>query len=406
MSDPVTIESAVGTVPFGRPNERRTWYTQGRWWVCYRWDQGGDNDKVLIESSIDGSAWSYDSSGAVFWKGQGCTPSGSVILYTGSFGVALNESNGEIHCFFDSHLGSGYRAMIYRMGTCNGDGTITWKTSNAQNVPRYGSCYNNKHPKPVVDSNGYVWCIAETWYYNGPQHPVVYRNAANDGSWSDASGFPHALDSTADAYWATRLVALSGGRVLAYWGLLSSYAKCKLWNGSSWDSEETIAQDGSSEYATWACDAVKLPGSDSVLMTYIRSVGGLGGYDYRSKVRALDGALSSYALLFNEDSYSLAFTLCPHKGSVCCVRATSSTISAHSFNNATNNWSNETPLLSGETGLDVYGCNPALQDEGQIALSWHTSGYLVRFLFAEVWPDGFYVLVDWENDKVFDLEAP
>jgi len=145
---PALPPSLVVSVSSGNFTEwssmRKTFYAKGRYWVFY-----GKDGYIYWKSSSDGSTWSAET---LAWSDP------YIMSVEGSFDVYYDSDN--VALFFARGQGvpTGGHQYIFRKGTLNTDGTITWDTAR------------------------YLW----SGYYDG-HYPAIGRGA--DGLWWVAFGF-------------------------------------------------------------------------------------------------------------------------------------------------------------------------------------------------------------------------
>ncbi|KKM98612.1 hypothetical protein LCGC14_1156160 [marine sediment metagenome] len=232
-----TLDSTVGTSTTtwfsGNPYQRDAFYAVGRFWVFY-----SDGTNFGWRTSTDGAAWSGFTIARAGWN-------------RGYLGSVWFDGTYVHYCF---RLGAPSSVIYYRMGLCNAAGTITWQAVE-QTVISMDGAHRSNDPAIAVDSNGYPW-ITYDYQTMATTNAVAYvtKSKTKNGTWTDedilfaapyqfsASTFEKAA---APHLWAA-VVPLSGGEVyvMAQPGggpIDETDIKGRLWNGSSWDSEETVA---------------------------------------------------------------------------------------------------------------------------------------------------------------------
>jgi hypothetical protein len=90
-----------------------------------------------------------------------------------------------------------------------------------------------------VDSAGYPW-IGYTKYDGSHRYPFVIASSKNDGTWTNARGFPYQL-STASTTWRISVIPLTSRKMLAVYSVGSSTIRVKRWDGTFWGSERATA---------------------------------------------------------------------------------------------------------------------------------------------------------------------
>lgn len=220
--DPSVVGTSTSVGATQVPFQRRTFYTNGRFWVFY-----GDGTNTGWRSSTDGTTWSsFTAIGAglqgrriaIYWDG-------TYVNYERS--IPTNDY------------------IYYRRGVPNSDGTITWdaeRTVATGTVKDYGSV--------AKDSNGYPWVAYS--YYVASYTPRIRQATALDGS---AWGTDTELDATGGTIGPAAL-QLPSGKMYAIWCYYtpaegSRELRGKLYNGSSWGVLATIDTNVKS-YANWS----------------------------------------------------------------------------------------------------------------------------------------------------------
>lgn len=196
----------------GRERWIHCFYASGRYWVIYY---------------IGGKHWFTSSVDAVNWE----TPT---ELFPWGYGCY------ELTSWFDGtyvHVAyGGGGSLRYRRGKPNPDGTITWDTT--WQVIADGA---NMHPCVSVDSEGYPW-IGYDVKINSDHYPYVIKSSRKDGTWDTESGFPVQLSTVSNPnFYLVRPCPLTGGKVYVAYASWNVSVLGKLWNGSSFESEETCS---------------------------------------------------------------------------------------------------------------------------------------------------------------------
>jgi len=212
------------TWPAGRlPQQRNSFYAADRYWVFYS-DLAGE--KIKYKTSTNGIDWS----------------SATDVAYMDEF-----DANWSIH-FDGTYIhyvrntiegGSGagtQKGLGYRRGTPQSNGEISW--SDEEQVIQSTDFYA-RDPEVTVDSGGYPWvgcCYSATYI------PRVYKSSTNDGTWSEAAGFPNDFGGI-DSEWTFPLfIPLLSEKmyVVIYPFNLDTKVGGQYWNGSTWTDEGLI----------------------------------------------------------------------------------------------------------------------------------------------------------------------
>jgi hypothetical protein len=203
-----TTNMAVNSSP-----QRKVFYAAGRYWVFYY-----DGSKIVYRTSSNGENWSDAVTIKSLAVGEGIAIS---VVFDGTY----------------VHYAYAYASdLVYRMGTPESDGTITWKA--AEQTVYVGSC---AVPAICIDSDGYPWIgfrvKAGTETYGTP---YVTKSKTKDGTWTDDTGFPHHLRTDDLEYWAEIPVALTNSKIYVVYASHGGTLYGKLYDGG-WGSEETIS---------------------------------------------------------------------------------------------------------------------------------------------------------------------
>jgi len=212
---PSTVGTSTVNHPVSWPHQRKTFYANGRFWVVYH-----DGSNIVCKSSSDGTTWT-----------QAFTITPNQSFDGRGFGVWFDGTYFHI-AYPDETINYVVR---YRRGLPNSDGTVTW---SADTQVAQTSSDMLKAVNICVDSDGHAW----VGYVNSSTRiPYVTKNANTDGTWSTASGFPYQLTTTENTYWQITPLPLTSGKVYVLY--VSGPIYGKLWDGSSWSSEESSFTD-------------------------------------------------------------------------------------------------------------------------------------------------------------------
>jgi len=206
--DPSLVGTSTTSDATTFPNQRKSFYASGRFWVFY-----SDGTNMVYRTSTDGSTWSA-----------------ATTVRAASYGYYFSV-------WFDGtylHYAYAYNSPIYyRRGTPNSDGTITWSAAEQTVSTTYSKVI---YPMVSVDSNGYVW-VGYIDYTGSASYPYVIKSGNNDGTWGTTpSGFPYQL-STTGAVWVVSVIPLTSGKMLAIYAYDGATIKAKRWDGSAWGTE-------------------------------------------------------------------------------------------------------------------------------------------------------------------------
>jgi hypothetical protein len=134
---------------------------------------------------------------------------------------------------------------MYRRGTLNTNGTITWPLGE-QTVYNGNIACTDRYAEGniAVDTNGYafIWAKHYHTFQADSNTPWVFKNANKDGTWITDTGFPFQLN-TGTTEWRGLIVPLTAGKMYAIYAVAGSTIRGRLWNGSGWEAEETDVAD-------------------------------------------------------------------------------------------------------------------------------------------------------------------
>jgi len=187
--------------------DRSSFYAAG---LCWRWYFDSTTTNFCYQTSSDqsttwGPAYTARKVGNAAFS----------VYYNGSVGA---------YVLVDTRT-------YYRAFTPNADSTVTWLTAEAQ-VAAEGLT----NAAIILDSGGYPWITGRGASNKGR----VYASSVNTGGWTNASGFPQDLNTTASTtYWA-RVVPQTSRKVLCYYGYQNNLIWTKAWNGSTFATAVTI----------------------------------------------------------------------------------------------------------------------------------------------------------------------
>jgi len=203
---------------------RKCFYANGRWWVFY-----SDGTNIVYRSCADGKTWSSPTTI------RACDSSHNFsVWFDGTYlhyaATATNDYNVPI---------------VYRCGTPNANGSITWLES--EQTVRQDANMAFRNIIIAVDSDGYPWIGMMVGDYTSPPggngiYADVTKSSMKWGIWSTASGFPYRPDGVKNKRDLMILVPLTGMMYIIYvWSgyVASNPINGRLWNGLSWGAQET-----------------------------------------------------------------------------------------------------------------------------------------------------------------------
>jgi len=210
------------------PFERKICFANDLWWVFYFYNSdGGTRGDVVYRTSSDGASWS-----------DATTLDFLTDVYSSGAGLDIYADGTTLHLAWFYCIDD--KVEIYRRGTLNSDGSISWD-ADAQEI--FTMTDSGGDPVVCVDSKGYPY-IAYI-YQNGTSdyHSYVLKSSTTDGTWVNDTGFPYEM--TRDDYWI-KIFPLDNERVYAvqWYGYNSGSggAYGRLWDGNSWGEESIITE--------------------------------------------------------------------------------------------------------------------------------------------------------------------
>jgi hypothetical protein len=203
----------VGTQPW----VQRTLYAAGRYWIFY-WDS--DNFDYLYRSTPNLSTWSD--------PGYICTSC------TGNyFDLDYNES----HLYYVYTTGGpAGEPITYRAYVPNSDGSLTQVA--AQTIFQQVDVFTYPGLSITVDEDNHPWIAYVTRPVGETFYDLYVTTSSTTPGWTTRSGFPYLIDSSSRVY--PYLLPLTGGKMYILWGRYYRDIYGRLWNGTGWESTETI----------------------------------------------------------------------------------------------------------------------------------------------------------------------
>ena len=380
---PSTVDTVTYDAALGYSNQRRVWYANGRLWYFYH-----DGTYLAYKTSLDGINW---SSKATLDE---TTTKGFSVWFDGSY-------------FQMARYNSSTHNLSYIMYLPRTTGTLS--ANQPASIVYDGETFDEcTCPYICVDSNGYAWIgtvyISGTTYYCR-----VFKNAKKDGTWSDDTGFPYDLASYSSATAATVLTPLTNGKVYAIYGAGPCYLKGKLWDGSSWGSEETIGDYEAED--VW--DISTVANGDTLHLVYIRS----GTYQLRHNYRNGTGWQSSDNLVQDNVNQFTGPAMCMDGSDIYCFWLYNNYVyykkySGGSWDSIATQWIDETSdTLPDEMSISVmYQSEDTVKGVGYVSGS--SSPYKVKFAYLGQFPTCKRVTMFFSGDvlatndeKVYQLKT-
>jgi len=252
-----TTDSAGGTLYVA---QRKQFQALGFFWVFYC-----DGTNIVYSTSPDGVNWSVGGSSPV----RAC-------LHAWMFGVWWDGTH--LHYAF-SDGSAANNPILYRMGTPNSDGSITWAAAEQTVLAGGGASVYYYNVVIRTDSSGFPW-IGYADYNNSTFQwfAAVIASSTNNGTWTTAGGFPFTIGTPAtngteaDAI----LVPLTNQKMYAVFSQSGqSYAspghplQGMLYN-AGWGTTETISTSNMNAGAPLSLSVVAQ--SDDVHLVFLKDV--------------------------------------------------------------------------------------------------------------------------------------
>jgi len=214
---PSTVSTSTNYYATSYPNQRKSFYANGRFWVFY-----SDGTNMTCQTSTDGSTWSACTSGGVTWTRACAYGYYFAIFFDGTY----------FHYAYSPTTAG--EAIYYRRGTPNSDGSITWSAVE-QTAVAGTTGVTLYFPNIGVDSSGYPW-IGYTRFDGTYYYPYVTKSSTNNGTWTTATGFPYQLSTTSAVYYVSP-IPLTNQKILAVYASGNATIKARRWDGSAWGTE-------------------------------------------------------------------------------------------------------------------------------------------------------------------------
>lgn len=127
-----------------------------------------------------------------------------------SFSIWNNSTSHEIdYVWSDSALYSS--GVYYRKGTLQSDNSISWVAAEQTVIPP-SATFAYYSANIAVDSEGYPWICCFRGVYGDGDFFTVVKSSSKDGTWTNATDFPHELGGAVYC-WEGCLLPLSDGKM-------------------------------------------------------------------------------------------------------------------------------------------------------------------------------------------------
>mgnify|MGYP001559548280 CR=1 FL=1 len=208
-------------------SQRKIVYAAGRIWTLLApGDVSAGNDLYLVSAptSIENT-----------WSNSGEVKSSA--LWSCSYASLCFDGTYFHLAYLDGEL-------YYRRGTPSSDGTVSWSVVDTV-LTRTDGADVIQLPHIIMDSGNLPWI---GYVYRDSvgltRRPWANKSSTNDGTWTDAVGFPNLLQALANVTNVRSVpVALSTNQVLMLWSDDSTKIQAMLYNGAGWDAQEVDIND-------------------------------------------------------------------------------------------------------------------------------------------------------------------
>lgn len=205
----------------------REFYAQARWWIFYIERTSPYN--FVYRTSTNGTTWSDET---LFRNAMGSSYQYLAIWFDGT-------------CFHYAIHGRTYNnPIVYRMGTPNANGTITWLQDEQTVIAGIGD-KRYQYLTIVCDSDGYPWIGCYRYSLEaGDRKVYVTKSSTKDGTWTEQSGFPYCPDDVDEVRSRLYFTPLASAQMYIFYDKGASGGEVypingRIWTGS-WGDQETI----------------------------------------------------------------------------------------------------------------------------------------------------------------------
>ena len=211
-----------------------------------------------------------NSSDGVTWKNVTTITDGSGPA-SGRFSIFFSTATDPYVHLVD--LSSSLRNVYYRRITLTTSGVTVGSEQTITSSGAGGPTYDK--PTIAVNIDGYPF-VAVYNATTGNQSPYVWKDSANDGTWSTAASFPYQLNATAKSGgWSTNMVPLASDKMLVFYvASTTGFALAKLYDGANWGSAQTVTSyqvqsgSGTNSFPVFSASA---DSNGNVYVAYLRS---------------------------------------------------------------------------------------------------------------------------------------
>jgi hypothetical protein len=351
--------SSTTATAISNSNQRKTFYGASRFWVFY-----SDGTNMLYKSSLNGTTWGSSTIVRIATTGD-------------KFSIWWDSTY--VHYAYASATSN--TALIYRRGTPSVSGTITW--SAEQNAIAASASATYFYPFITVDSNSKP-VISYTLDNTTAVTPYIVTNNNSDGTWSTLTTTQMSATSENNT-WRTTVLPLSSGGLVSIYAYDAATIKSKVYNGSTWQTENTTTsaiEVGSAFSAVVTSDnvvhlAFTKDSDDDIKYTHYHSGG--TAWEMESTVYAGTSATMSPVLSKTSGNNFYCFWLGDNIANHIYYKANTSGI----WNSASTDWLTESNITDNKELTSAYSQSTS----NYIPVSWSTntsSPYSTRFSALEV----------------------
>lgn len=217
FATPSDVGTSSSSQPLNDSFQRKMFYANNRFWIFH-----SDGTNMVYRTSTDGSTWSSSTT----------VKTSTTVGFL--FSIWFNPNNVKISYVYAYN--SLNQPLLFRRGTPNSNGTITWDASE-QTVKTANASRYYYSPFVSADSSNYDWIA----YSDIQASPIIRRvfilqNANNDGTWSTSQEKQFSYGGSLPK---GEIIPLTSGKMLAIIGQQFAVLRVNRWNGTTWDAEVT-----------------------------------------------------------------------------------------------------------------------------------------------------------------------
>ncbi len=208
------------------PWDGNGFYTQGRHWIFYlNWTSCGGvyTSCLYYATSTNGANWNVNNIGVATSGTTSIVTNGTHVFY-----VRYNGTN--------SQLG---RALMFRDGTLQTNGTISWQPETIVKPATLGEIWNSLSMRVSTTGQAFVAYEEESGAYSTGYPFVIQSNGTNYSQWQQDTPLINRNDD-----WRFSLVPLPAGQMyLLYWPFWGEL-RGRLYTNGTWAPEDAVTPHG------------------------------------------------------------------------------------------------------------------------------------------------------------------